>query len=720
MRRINNKTLGLIIMIICCFFFQTTAYSIISSSLTITGDAIARIRNNVRINDFRIHEVSDGVISSYEEFSKFTTTSNVTLPNSDSYIIYKLVIGNYENVEMQLSNITGLSSNLTYELIDYALHDMICDTTNKCTSGAEMTIYIKIKYASYDSLNTNYNVNLNYEFREFSNVLMIGSEFKNTIPSTATHLVFTDEKPAQGTVLTDVSAAKDMGVVGYLDGTTYKVSTRRTGYMPEANTDSSYMFNGALLTNIDLDNLDISSTTNIIGMFQDCTSLVNINFGSDWDTSNITDMKYLFKNCSSLPTIDLSGFNTSKVTSFSNFFNGCSSLTSLDVSGFDTSKSSSFGFMFRDCSKLTVLDVSKFNTSKAITFQDMFYNCSLLEIIDVSGFDTSNVTTMASMFYNCYSVLVLDVSGFDTSNVTTMASMFQLCKKVKELDLGHFVTDNVTSIQSMFTDCNSLLSLDIKDWNMSNNRSLYATFNRCWGLTELDLSNWDVSSLTICYWVFTESKNITTLNLSGWKFKNNLSLSGMFFGLHSIENLDVSNWDVSMVTAMDKMFENCLTLKKLDLSSWNTSSVTSTLNMFKRCDSIENIYVGENWNVTNVSTSEDMFCNCNNLPNFDSTVVDVTKAYVGDGGYLSYKTSNMTINGTTYEFRPGMTWGEWYDSEYNTFLYDGRSLEKYTSYFFITYGDGYYLCNSSSNSDIVSPDDVIISDKVYYIVSRAK
>ena len=54
-----------------------------------------------------------------------------------------------------------------------------------------------------------------------------------------------------------------MGVVGYLDGTTYKISTRRTGVIPEANADSSYMFNGKILTNIDLSNLDITGTTNM-------------------------------------------------------------------------------------------------------------------------------------------------------------------------------------------------------------------------------------------------------------------------------------------------------------------------------------------------------------------------------------------------------------------------------------------------------------------------
>lgn len=641
MRRINNKTLSLIIMIICCFFFQTTAYSIISSSLTITGDAIARIRNNVRINDFRIHEVSDGVISSYEEFSKFTTNSNVTLPNSDSYIIYKLVIGNYENVEMQLSNITGLSSNLSYELIDYALHDMICDTTNKCTSGAEKTIYLKIKYASYDSLNTNYNVNLNYEFREFSNTLMIGTSFNTTIPTTATHLVFTDEKPAAGVALTDVSAEQDMGVVGYLDGTTYKVSTRRTGIMPVANEYANNMFRGTSLQNIDLSNLD---------------------------TSNVVYMQYMFFNCLALTDINFSNFNTSKVTSMDSMFQACSKLSKIDLSNFDTSSVESMMRMFLGCSSLTELDVSNFDTSSVTTMYSMFADNPNITKIFVSNFDTSKTTIMYSMFRNCSSLVEIDVSNFDTSNVTTMEMMFYNCGKLVDLDLNNFDTVNVNNMYGMFYNCYSLTTLDLSNFNTGNVKEMGLMFQYCRGLTSLDLSSFDTSK----------------------------------------------------VTSMDAMFAQNMVLKSLDLSSFNTKNVTNMNNMFFSNYKLENIYIGNEWDISNVTSYTNMFLDCYELPNYDANYIDVSKAYVGDGGYLSYKTSNMTINGTTYEFRPGMTWGEWYDSDYNTFLYDGRSLEKYTSYFFITYGDGYYLCNSSSNSDIVSPDDVIISDKVYYIVSRAK
>lgn len=406
----KNKSKLIFIFLLLLFCFQSVVYSAFNSSFLITGDAVVRIQNNVRITNFSIYEVSNDVVSFYEEFSKNTSNSNVTLPYEDSYIIYKLDVVNYESVEMQLHSISGLSTNLDYELIDYALDDMICDSTGKCSNGAKKIIYLKIKYATYDSSKTNYNVSLFYEFKELSNVIMLGSTFKTTIPASATSLVFTDEKPASNVTLTDVSEASDMGVVGYLDGTIYKVSTRRTEIFPKANVDSSYMFNESSLTDIDLDNLDISSTTNIAGMFEDCTSLTNINFGSTWDTSSIINMSYLFNNCTSLLKLNLSKFNTSKVINMSQ--------------------------MFSNCYALSELNISSFVTSSVITLEGMFSDCRMLSVIDVSNWKTPNVTDIDNLFYNCQSVEILDLSGFDTTNVTSSTGIFSNMFHLKEITLS--------------------------------------------------------------------------------------------------------------------------------------------------------------------------------------------------------------------------------------------------------------------------------------------
>ena len=76
---------------------------------------------------------------------------------------------------------------------------------------------------------------------------------------------------------------------------------------------------------------------------------------SNFDTSNVTDMRSMFSSCSSLTTLDLSNFDTSKVTSMRSMFMSCISLTSLDLSGFNTSKVTTMSGMFDYCYELTNL-----------------------------------------------------------------------------------------------------------------------------------------------------------------------------------------------------------------------------------------------------------------------------------------------------------------------------------------------------------------------------
>ena len=87
--------------------------------------------------------------------------------------------------------------------------------------------------------------------------------------------------------------------------------------------------------------------------------------------------------------------------------------------------------MFRDCRSLTTLDLSGWNTSKVTNMYGIFYYCNSLTSLNVSGWDTSNVTNMCSMLNVCENLTSLDVSGWNTSNVTDMGSMFYGCKKIK-------------------------------------------------------------------------------------------------------------------------------------------------------------------------------------------------------------------------------------------------------------------------------------------------
>ena len=139
---------------------------------------------------------------------------------------------------------------------------------------------------------------------------------------------------------------------------------------------------------------------------------------SNWDTSHVTNMSYMFGYCSSLTTLDLSNWKTSEVTDMSNMFNACSSLTSLDLSGFDTQDVTNMNDMFSSCSKLTSLDLSNFNTLSVKSMDSMFRGCTKLISLDLSGWDTLNVENMGSMFYGSGNMVLRHIYGtLDLSNL---------------------------------------------------------------------------------------------------------------------------------------------------------------------------------------------------------------------------------------------------------------------------------------------------------------
>ena len=56
-------------------------------------------------------------------------------------------------------------------------------------------------------------------------------------------------------------------------------------------------------------------------MFSDCSSLTSLNL-SNFNTNNVTDMRYMFFKCSSLTSLNLSNFNTNNVNNMEYMFSG--------------------------------------------------------------------------------------------------------------------------------------------------------------------------------------------------------------------------------------------------------------------------------------------------------------------------------------------------------------------------------------------------------------
>ena len=161
----------------------------------------------------------------------------------------------------------------------------------------------------------------------------------------------------------------------------------------------------------------------------------------------------LFGGLKNLTRIDFTGFDTSNVTNMAYMFFRCGSLKSLNLKSFNTSQVTNMRCMFAECRNLMSVNLKSFNTSKVTNTHGMFDGCISLPGIDLSSFNTSNVTDMYRMFGDCTSLNSIDLSNFDTSNVTSMVSMFSRCDNLTRLDLKNFNTSKATISQFFSIFC---------------------------------------------------------------------------------------------------------------------------------------------------------------------------------------------------------------------------------------------------------------------------
>ncbi len=112
------------------------------------------------------------------------------------------------------------------------------------------------------------------------------------------------------------------------------------------------------------------------------------------------------------------GFNTANVTTMSNMFAGCTNLTSLDISGFNTANVTDMSYMFSYCQNLGNLNLSNLNLQSVTTMAGMFSRCGV-QTLNLSGATTSSSLNNATEMFNYCENLsgALDLSGIELSTI---------------------------------------------------------------------------------------------------------------------------------------------------------------------------------------------------------------------------------------------------------------------------------------------------------------
>lgn len=403
--------------------------------------------------------------------------------------------------------------------------------------------------------------------------------------------------------------------------------------------------------------------------FSGCTNLTTITGIENLNTSEVTQMGSMFRNCGILTAIDLSKFNTSQVTDMSQMFYGCRNLTSIDVTALDTKNVTDMSSMFNFCNRLTGIDLSTFNTANVKNMSSMFAYASSALTINVANFDTRNVVNMQEMFRDCEKLTDLDLSSFSTPKVENMSSMFMNDISITTIFVSDkFVTTAVTSGDGMFAACHLLRGavayVDSKDGvKMANYTTGYFTNSAPSAPEAYAVFDADNKTLTFKFdmkrpvgayplnmadeapgWrkdiyykvekvVFDESfarakptngfmwfDSFSSLKaIDGMEHLNTEEMSNMsmmFNGCWVLKSIDLSRFNTEKVTDMSAMFKDCNDLTVLDLSTFCTDKVVDMNNMFCHCSALTNIYVSDKFVVTALTMENagtDMFAKCDKL-----------------------------------------------------------------------------------------------------------
>lgn len=210
---------------------------------------------------------------------------------------------------------------------------------------------------------------------------------------------------------------------------------------------SASMFEGySSLSALDITsfNKNGSTTENIVAisfMFKNCTALSTLDM-STFKTNSATDSQQMFMGCASLKFLNLTNFNTSNVTNMTSMFDGCTlleeivGLSSFNKNGSTTKNVAYFQYMFKNCSSLKNLDLTGFNTSGAIEIFQMFYGCSSLATLK-TPFNVFLTVSLGKTMYNGSEV----TSSLPENSVTltktpnsTFASVVDIYEKTNILE----------------------------------------------------------------------------------------------------------------------------------------------------------------------------------------------------------------------------------------------------------------------------------------------
>ncbi len=233
----------------------------------------------------------------------------------------------------------------------------------------------------------------------------------------------------------------------------------------------------------------IDNNTEIASTLGSNATLTTVTFDPD---TEMTDMAYLFCNCTALTSVTLPTKENTSGVRYTGTFSGCTALKSVDLSR--VTNISGMGSIFEGCTVLESVKMPTVKNSNPVGFGNAFVNCPALKSVDLSAF-----TNISDMYYAFTGSPVLESVTMPTEpNATAVPfdGAFQDCPALKSVDLSGFT--NISSLMGTFVGCPVLTSVKLGGAVPTNTgRTFYNANPNCLvyvpaGWTTKPTDGWDI------------------------------------------------------------------------------------------------------------------------------------------------------------------------------------------------------------------------------------
>lgn len=255
----------------------------------------------------------------------------------------------------------------------------------------------------------------------------------------------------------------------------------------------------ASLTDVDLSALTVSNVTNMSYMFYECSGLKTVSLES-WvlkSTNNSVDATSMFQDCRVLRTIYVGkDWVQSRIRGNSNMFQGCVAIKGADGTTYQNTVTNPLPGATNYAHVGNVSNVKGYLSAKHWVTGSVWWS------LDGDG----------DLLLQPITGLNGEMDSFGASNTSTPP--WENCKaNVKTFHVLEGTQVGVVkggSLANFFADCVNLTDVNLDGFDTSKNINLYRFFENCTSLTSIDLSNFATDAATSMYHMSTAARTSPT------------------------------------------------------------------------------------------------------------------------------------------------------------------------------------------------------------------